>query len=151
MTLVKGDLWSVSFSSAVRNLLLYVAVWGDNSIATYTFDAPFTFRSGLQGATAFGDTLSVPGSGFDGDGVAYGIIEFTGPLSSLSLLATTVSDHGSGAGEVLTLAYDDIPASAPEPGTVWLLAASATGFFGFARRRSAGSAPLAKPFRPQPA
>ncbi len=78
--------WTATFSPPVENLLLYVVFWrgiaGGTSIVTYDFDQPFTVLSGLVGTTVSdGNTrLSVPETIF-----AEGILQFTGPVSSLSV------------------------------------------------------------------
>lgn len=86
--------WTASFSQPVGNLLLYVVFWrgvaGGPGIVTYDFDQPFTVLSGLSDAiVSNGNTrLSVPD-----DIYAEGIVEFTGPVSSLSV--HTNADEGN--------------------------------------------------------
>ncbi len=86
--------WTASFSQPVGNLLLYVVFWrgvaGGPGIVTYDFDQPFTVLSGLSGTiVSNGNTrLSVPDDIF-----AEGIVEFTGPVSSLSV--HTNADEGN--------------------------------------------------------
>lgn len=83
--------WTATFDPPVENLLLYVVFWrgvagGPPDIITYDFDQPFTLLSGLGGTTASnGNTrLSVRPDIF-----AEGILEFTGPVSSLSVLTNS--------------------------------------------------------------
>lgn len=86
--------WTATFDPPVANLLLYVKFWrgvaGGPDPVTYQFDQPFTVLSGLGGTTVSnGNTvLSVP-SGIFSDG----ILQFTGPVSSLSV--QTNSDSGN--------------------------------------------------------
>lgn len=84
--------WTATFDPPVENLLLYLVNWrgvaGGPDPVTYQFDQPFTVLSGLGGTSVSnGNTvLSVPGDVF-GDG----IVRFTGPVSSLSVLTNSVS------------------------------------------------------------
>ena len=86
--------WTTTFDPPVGNLLLYVVFWrgvaGGPDPVTYQFDQPFTVLSGLGGTSVSnGNTLlSVPGSIF-----ASGIVQFAGPVSSLSV--QTNSDSSS--------------------------------------------------------
>jgi hypothetical protein len=80
--------WTATFDPPVENLLLYVVGWrgsfGGPAIVTYDFDQPFVVLSGLNVATVSnGNTrLSIP----DANGIfAEGILQFTGPVSSLSV------------------------------------------------------------------
>lgn len=78
--------WTATFDPPVANLLLYIKFWrgvaGGPDPVTYQFDRPFTVLSGLGGTTVSnGNTvLSVPGSIFSD-----GILQFTGPVNSLSI------------------------------------------------------------------
>lgn len=85
--------WTATFDPPVENLLLYIKFWrgiaGGPDPVTYQFDQPFIVLSGLGGTTVSnGNTLlSVP------DGIfADGIVQFAGPVSSLSV--QTNSDSG---------------------------------------------------------
>ena len=86
--------WTAAFSPPVENLLLYVKFWrgvaGDVDPVTYQFDRPFTVLSGLGGVTVSnGNTmLSIPGSIF-----ADGILQFAGPVSSLSVQTNSDSPN----------------------------------------------------------
>jgi len=74
--------------------LLYIVFWrgflaGVNP-ATYTFDQPFTVLSGLGNATVSGGNtvLSIPTQ----EGVlGSGILQFTGPVTSLSVVTNATS------------------------------------------------------------
>jgi hypothetical protein len=78
--------WTLTLSAPARTLLLYVYGWRGPGAgvdpATFQFDAPFTIRSGLTGATVEnGRTrLSLPATAFHD-----GILRFDGPISSLSV------------------------------------------------------------------
>jgi hypothetical protein len=86
--------WTATFDPPVENLLLYVKFWrgtaGGADPVTYQFDQPFVVLSGLGGTSVSnGNTLlSVPGGIFSD-----GILQFAGPVSSLSV--QTNSDSAS--------------------------------------------------------
>ncbi|HEY7089001.1 MAG TPA: FG-GAP-like repeat-containing protein, partial [Tepidisphaeraceae bacterium] len=92
-----NDSLSVTFNKPVPRLLLDTLGWrGSFSIAppptvSYTFNNPFTIRSGLEVATVNGDTLTLPSSA----GFFDGIIEFDN-VKTLSI--TTNATGGSSQG-----------------------------------------------------
>lgn len=100
--------WTATFDPPVENLLLYLLGWrgvaGGPDPVTYQFDQPFTVLSGLGGVTVSnGNTvLSIPGSIF-----ADGIIQFAGPVSSLSIL--TDGDNNSAQDLTFGVLSSDIP------------------------------------------
>jgi hypothetical protein len=81
----KSD-WTLTLSAPARTLLVYVYGWRGPGAGvdptTFQFDAPFTIRSGLAGATVEngGTRLSLPATAFHD-----GILRFDGPISSLSV------------------------------------------------------------------
>jgi hypothetical protein len=120
--------WTVTFSEPVSNLLLYVVGWRGTSgqpgapdtSLIYTFDQTFSLLSGL-GTAVFpeGDkTFVLPESDFHN-----GVLQFSGPVSSLSLQSNSVGFSAQG----LTFGV------LPEPSTL-LLCALALGVATRARR-----------------
>ena len=59
--------------------------------------APFTILSGFIGTSVNGNSLSIPDSGWGN-----GILEFTGPLSTLSVSV----ENGNNSAQALTFAYN---------------------------------------------
>ncbi|MGK7879038.1 MAG: PEP-CTERM sorting domain-containing protein [Crocosphaera sp.] len=125
--------WTATFSNPVSDLLLYPRFWrptgGDISPVTYEFDQSFTILSGLTGATVVGNTLSLPTSGFSD-----GVIQFSGPISSLTVNTSSTSFSG----QSLTFGVDHTPppVSTPEPATI--LGLLAVGSLATLSRKSKG-------------
>ncbi|WP_394796228.1 PEP-CTERM sorting domain-containing protein [Armatimonas sp.] len=121
--------WTVTFASPISNLNLYSAFWrgtlsGGPNPTTYTFNQPISVASGMAGATVVGNLLTVPDSGF-----ASGILNFASPVTTLSV--TTSGTFG----QVQALNFStSVSSSAPEPGTLALLALGMVGGI-VARRR----------------
>ena len=117
--------WTATFSNPVTNLLLYPAFWRGEQAGvdpvTYTFDQPFTILSGLSEANVVGNTISVPATVF-----ADGIIQFSNPVSSLSLATNATSSNQ----QAFTFGV------VPEPLTI-LGAGTAAGFGAFFKRKLA--------------
>lgn len=113
--------WTATFAQPVNNLLLYVIGWrGQQSFdpddpSTYTFDRPFTVLSGLEDVSVSGNTLTIPDTG-GSNGYHSGIIQFSGPVTSISVVADIPMNGGHG--QVLTFATD--AAAVPEPSTIGL-------------------------------
>lgn len=113
--------WTTTFSSSVSNLLLYGVFWrGGNTI---TFDQSFTIASGFAGATVAGNSITLPGSV---NTFSNGIIEFTGPVSSLSADSSIPPGRASQIG--LTFGINERNGTVPEPLTI--LGAGAAIAFG---------------------
>ncbi|WP_309707435.1 PEP-CTERM sorting domain-containing protein, partial [Armatimonas sp.] len=125
--------WTISFASPISNLNLYGIFWrgtgassgGGGVTTSYTFNQPITIASGMAGATAVGNLLTMPGNAFQN-----GILNFGAPVTTLSV--TTNADSPSG--QVLTLSTT-VVSSAPEPGTLALLALGGVAVW-VKRRRS---------------
>jgi PEP-CTERM motif len=121
--------WTATFSEPVSNLLLYVVFWRGvagqpeppDTAVIYTFDQTFTVLSGLGDAVfPEGDkTFAAPEEVFH-----LGILQFAGPISSLSLTSSSFGHSAQG----LTFGV------VPEPSAL-LLCALALGFAVRARRR----------------
>jgi hypothetical protein len=96
-----SDTWTVTFNAAVPRLLLDTKFWrGTSSQAPpptvqYTFNTPFTIRSGLDIAGISGNTLSLPAD----SGFFDGIIEF----DNVKTLSVTTNATGASA-QLLTFA-----------------------------------------------
>ena len=93
--------WTATFDPPVDDLLLYTYFWrgagaGGPDPVTYAFDRPFTIVSGMDGAVVNGNTLELASNTFDS-----GILRFTGPISTLSVVTSATS---TGAGQGLTFA-----------------------------------------------
>jgi hypothetical protein len=106
--------WTISLSDPVDFLFVYAQAWrgafttGDDPTVRYTFDRPFTILSGFTNAGVEGnDTLVLGDEQVD---FHSGLLVFSGPLSSLSV----VSDGLNESGQLLTFAI-------PEPSTALLL------------------------------
>ncbi|MEW6144516.1 MAG: IPTL-CTERM sorting domain-containing protein [Thermodesulfobacteriota bacterium] len=131
--------WTATFDPPVENLLLYIIFWrgiaGGPDPVTYQFDQSFTVLSGLGGTTVSnGNTLlSIPGSFF-----ANGILQFSGPVSSLSVL----TNGNNNSSQVLTFGVfsSDIPPTNIPTLSEWGLMAMAAvlgiaGFMAVRRRK----------------
>lgn len=134
--------WTATFDPPIENLLLYIKFWrgvaGGPDPVTYQFDQPFTVLSGLGGTTVSnGNTLlSIPGSIF-----GEGIVQFTGPVSSLSVL--TNGDNNSEQSLTFGILASEAPAASIPTLSEWGLMATAValGIAGLivARRRKAAA------------
>jgi hypothetical protein len=130
-----SDSWTTTLSKPLPDLFLYVDVWRgayNGSIPDppthYTFSLPFTVLSGLSGAGINGNTLTLPDTQNGIKTFYNGIIRFSGPVTSLSV----VSDGLNESGQVLTFATDAVP----EPSSLILASLScATGLGCWWRRR----------------
>ena len=124
--------WSATFGSPLPNLLLYVDLWRGSyttfnfdPTTNYTFSLPFTVLSGLSGASISGNTLTLPDT-IPGNSFYDGIIEFSGPITSLSV----ISNGENQSGQNLTFAT-----SVPEPSTLALASISGVAVLGYLWRR----------------
>jgi PEP-CTERM motif len=125
-----GDAFTqtITFSQSVTNPVMAIVSLGTPSTAStqWSFNAPFSILSsglGAFGGGGVGSFTALPGNilqGAEGNGV----IQFNGTFNSLSWTATN-SEHWTG----FTVGV----ASAPEPGTLGLLALGMVG--GIAARR----------------
>jgi hypothetical protein len=133
-----GSDWTVNLSEPAGTLLLYAEFWrgsaGGVDPVTYQFDAPFTIVSGLTEATvANGNTvLSLPESGFHD-----GILQFTGPISSLSVDTNSIATTD----QLMTFAL------VPEPGTATGTLAALAALFVLRRLGARGRASPKPPRR----
>jgi len=127
--------WTANFSQPLQNVLLYVCSWRGNYSGvtdpptTYTFDQTFTIVSGLGRVALSGSTLEFPDDSPVGNpsGFHSGIIQFPGPLTSLSVWTQNASSqHGA---QLMTFAV-----MVPEPSVTGLLF-TALLLFRFLRRR----------------
>jgi hypothetical protein len=122
-----GNDWTATFDQSVTNLLLYVDWWrgtltvGMDPTIDYTFDQSFNVLSGLENAIVSGNTLSLPDIGLHN-----GIIQFEGPINSLSVNSSATASPGSG--QTLTFGV-------PEPSTLALISFGLAGI-GYGRHRS---------------
>ncbi len=125
---VRSD-WTATFSEPVSNPLLYVVFWRGvagqpdppGTAVTYRFDQTFSVLSGL------GDAVLPEGDksfGAPEDAFHRGILQFEGPISSLSLTSNSVGFSA----QVLTFAL-------PEPGALWLAALALDVAGGSTKRR----------------
>jgi hypothetical protein len=93
-----GDDWTITFSSPISNLRIYAHYWRTGS---FVFDQPFDILSGASAMTSLSDTVFVSG------GWGHGIIEFPGPISTLSVDAIP----GGFSGQIMTIAAACIPST----------------------------------------
>jgi len=83
---MSGSSWTVTFNSPISNLKLYV-YWRASGIggsSFYRFDQAFSIASGSTGMTNSGNDLNISGWG-------KGILEFSGPITTLTLSADGTS------------------------------------------------------------
>jgi hypothetical protein len=131
-SVANGITWS--FSSAVTNLQLYTAFWrsagqtgpSDNQ---YVFSTAPTIQSGFSGASISGSNLVMTGTGY-----YFGILNFAGPLTSLTL-SIPVGGSGVTGLQDYTLAFDAVPPAVPDQGATLSLLGAAVGALGLAARR----------------
>jgi hypothetical protein len=111
--------WSATLSAPVDDLLLYAVFWrgffAGTDPVTYKFDRPFTIESGLASATVSGMTLTLPGS--SNAGTHSGILQFDGPISSLTM-TTNATGHSQ-----QSLTFSIPTADVPEPASFIMLGA----------------------------
>lgn len=125
--------WTLTLEQPVDALLLYVGGWRGNQTTeadpatAYFFDRPFSVLSGLADVTRDGSALSFPETG-GWFGLHSGVLLFEGPLTTLSVEATTPS--GAGHGQLLTFGT-----VVPEPDKVAAIAALGLAAFAAVRRR----------------
>lgn len=100
----------------------------------YDFDTPFTIRSGSGFSALDSDTLTVPTTSYGN-----GILEFSGPISSLSLN----TNGASISFQAMTFGVDDAPPPiVPLPAALWFGIAGIGALGQIGRRRAAGCPPL---------
>ena len=83
---MSGSSWTVTFDSPISNFKLYV-YWrsqGYGGSSFYQFNQPFTIATGSTGLTNSGNNLNVTGWG-------KGILEFSAPITALTLSANGTS------------------------------------------------------------
>jgi hypothetical protein len=104
--------WTATFSAPVPNLMLYCKFWrGPNNgpvdppTFDYEFDQPFTIVSGMANCSISGNTLVVPSTIFQD-----GILMFTGPVSTLSVLSNN-GNSASRQGLTFAVEIDDTVAT----------------------------------------
>jgi hypothetical protein len=104
--------WTVTFASPMTNLLVYVYQWrGDfnggvvDPTSTYAFSRPFTILSGLVGSSVAGNTLSLPDLESSGRSFFFGILQFSGAVTTLSVDATALN----ASGQVITFGVNTVP------------------------------------------
>jgi hypothetical protein len=96
---MSGSSWTVTFNSPISNLKLYV-YWRASGIggsSFYRFDQAFSIASGSTGMTNSGNDLNISGWG-------KGILEFSGPITTLTLSADGTSCC---SGHTMTFASGD--------------------------------------------
>lgn len=100
----------------------------------YDFDTPFTIRSGSGFSALDSDTLTVPTTSYGN-----GILEFSGPISSLSLN----TNGASISFQAMTFGVDDAPPPiVPLPAALWFGIAGIGALGQIGRRRAAGCPPF---------
>jgi hypothetical protein len=83
--------WTATFGQAIPDLRLYLSFWRGSissasaDVFSYAFDQPFTVLSGLEDASISGSTLSLADMPTP---FHHGIIQFTGPVSMVTVSVT---------------------------------------------------------------
>ena len=95
------DTFTISFDSPVSNLNFYLFYFrgsnGGLGYDTYTFNHPFTVTHGLNGLPISGNTIDVSSTNY-----ASGIIQFTEPVTTLTVVGVGGSNPGSAQGFTLS-------------------------------------------------
>lgn len=121
---------TITFSSPVTNLFLALVSWNANTVS---FNQPFVTVTPLSETNYWGSgTLPASGTSFSstGSNEVAGVLEFTGPISSLTI-NTTTNEYWHG----FTVGFDSLATGAvPEPST-WVMMLIGFGAIGFATRR----------------
>jgi hypothetical protein len=126
-TSISGYANRLDFSQPVTGLLFALYSVGNSSVpVSYAFDQSFTFLS--EGFGYWGDgTFDFSGNTITGR-EGHGVIQFTGPISSLSWNNPNPEyHHGFAVGAV---------SAVPIPGAVWLLGSGLAGLGLFRRRKT---------------
>ncbi len=130
--------WSATFSPPVSDLLLYAVSWrgafAGTDPVTYTFDQPFSIKSGLTSASVSGTTLTLPGH--NTAGFQSGILQFAAPISSLNM--TTNATGHSRQSLTFGLPMDAVP----EPPAWLMLSVLAAGAAAVRRRMQTTNPPM---------
>lgn len=119
---------TITFSQPVSDLFIALNSYNGASV---TFSQPFSVAS--EGCGFWGCGTFVPNAGntaFFGSGEAVGILEFSGPISSLTM-TDTVGENWHG----FTVGIADIATGTPEPSS-WALLIVGLGAVGLVLRRS---------------
>lgn len=133
IALSSGGTSTVTFSKAVRNVVVALVSWNGN---VADFNTPIEIVSEGPGHWGTGTFTNVTANGFTGSGELHGVIRLPGVLSSFTFTHTSESWHGIQVGiEGVDMQMGDVPL----PATLPLLAGAlgAAGFFGWRRRKAA--------------
>lgn len=126
---------TLTFSTPVTNLFLALVSWNANTVS---FSQPFVTVTPLSETNYWGSgTLPASGTSFSStsSNEVAGVLEFTGPISSLTI-NTTTDEYWHG----FTVGFDTLAARAvPEPST-WVMMLLGFGAIGFAMRRKRAEA-----------
>lgn len=122
-----ADTHTISFSQTVQNVFIAFTSWNGNTVA---FDTPFSVISqgcGYWGCGSFNVTPN--NQGFFGNGEVHGVLEFAGPINSISFTDTSEFWHG------LTVGVSGLAGGVPEP-AVWTMMIVGLGAAGAMLRRA---------------
>jgi len=119
---------TITFASAVSDLSMYLYYWrtaGTQGYADYTFSEAFTTNASFSGSTA-GGIVVVTGTGFSN-----GILNFTGPVTTLTITGA----GGTPGGSLQGFTMSQPAGSVAVPGVGGIAALAGIGLVGRRRRR----------------
>lgn len=120
-----GGSVTITFSEAVKNPLLALVSWNDNTVM---FEDEITFLSYGRGYWGNGTPImDADNKGFYGSGEVHGVLQLTGTYDSITFTHTGEWWHGLTVGAVNL-------APVPIPAALWLFGSGLVGIVGLKRK-----------------